>query len=55
MPSQNRQPVGRDHDGEPVAGDREEAGLAEVQQAGVAEVHVEPDGGEREDDGLQTD
>ena len=29
-----------------VAGDHHEAGLAEVQQARVAEVHVEADGGE---------
>ena len=51
MPSQNGRPQVATIDGHAVAGDGHEAGLAEVEQAGVAEVDVEADGGEAVGDG----
>ena len=51
MPSQNGRPQVATNDAMRVAADRHEAGLAEVEQAGVAEVHVEADRGEAVDRG----
>ena len=50
-----RELEGRDHDGHAVAGGSEEGRLAEVEQTGVPELHVEADGGQavRDRDGAE--
>ena len=55
MPSQSGRSNVATVTADAVGGHGEEAGLAEVQQAGVAEVHVEADRGEREHHGLHAD